>query len=180
MKLSLPAFSRTNQGFTLIESLLYIVLFSIIIGGALVAVYQMIESSDAVSAKNIVEMEGSFLLRKIDWALTGLDLSPTSVPIISPALGATSTLLSVNKKDFGPSNPIEIDINSGSVWLRRGTGDFAILNSENIKVDQFKFEHFDTDGTGGKPAGIKASFYISAKTDPDKTYYFETTKYLRR
>src|SRR4030042_5686193 len=130
----------SQAGFTLIESLLYIALFSIIIGGALVAVYQMIESSDAVSAKNIVEMEGSFLLRKIDWALTGISDTCT------PALGA----LCVNKTNFA-DNPIKIgyDAAAKSAWMIRGTegvGSDDILTSGNIEITNLTFTEIPPSG----------------------------------
>jgi type II secretory pathway pseudopilin PulG len=166
----------SQTGFTLIESLLYIALFSIIIGGALVAVYQMIESSDAVSAKNIVEMEGSFLLRKIDWALTGA-WQVNDPAIIAPAISATSSQLSIYKRGY--ALPVLFDSNNGVIRIQKDGSSFTDLTSGNVEIQNFRFEHVD-DPADEKPAEIKASFYISAKTDPDKTYHFETTKYLRK
>lgn len=166
-----------NKGFTLIESLLYIALFAIIIGGALVAVYQMIESSDAVSAKNNVEMEGSFLLRKIDWALTG------AKDIGSPSVNNSGQVLGIN---FTTPSPLIFRLNSDKLQLSRDNGiTFSDLSSDYVVVSDVLFTHTDSDyvsptSPGPKPAEIKASFDIATKAEPSKTYPFETTKYLRK
>src|SRR4030042_506817 len=147
----------SQAGFTLIESLLYIALFSIIIGGALVAVYQMIESSDAVSAKNIVEMEGSFLLRKIDWALTGA----FQVDTISPHH------LFIEKKEIdycSATTTYEFYLNSTNLILRKGCTaptSFAgyPLSGTSVKIEGLDFLKFTALE---KPDGIHASTTIAS------------------
>ena len=51
-----------TQGFTLIEVVIYIALFSLLLGGAFVTAYQLIDNSRELNVKNRVQEEGNFLL----------------------------------------------------------------------------------------------------------------------
>lgn len=46
-------------------------LFALVIGGGMVATYQIIESTNAINQKVITFEEASFVLNKINWALNG-------------------------------------------------------------------------------------------------------------
>ncbi|MFH1346921.1 MAG: prepilin-type N-terminal cleavage/methylation domain-containing protein [Spirochaetota bacterium] len=152
------------RGFTLIEILIYSALTSIIIGGSLVAVYQIIESSDGIYDKIVIEQEANFLLQKIKWTLTG------ATTINVPPIGATSSTLSVNKANFS-DNPIIIDLNSNNLRLKRGLNERNILNSQNIAVNDVIFEHQAADGN--LPEAIKINFTVNSKL-------FNTIIYLRK
>ena len=52
------------KGFTLIETMIYTALFSIIIGGGIVSAYQIITSTQGSSNQLISEQEADFLMRK--------------------------------------------------------------------------------------------------------------------
>lgn len=148
-------------GSTLIETLIYIVLFAIIIGGVMVATYQIIEATDKTQVRVILEDEGNFLLRKIDWALTGAGSVNTPTPnslIVTKSGGLTLTF----------------DFDSGNLRLRRNTGPAKELNSENVAISNLVFQHITTPG---KPDAIKASFTASYY---NQSKFFETTKYLRK
>jgi len=60
-----------QKGFTLIETIIYIALLAFIIGAGVSSAYYLIDSS--VKGENDVNTiaEAEFLLRKIDWAMTG-------------------------------------------------------------------------------------------------------------
>lgn len=62
---------QLSSGFTLIESLLYVALFAVIIGGGMVGAYQIIESTNNLNSKTVIEQEGEFIVKKINWAITG-------------------------------------------------------------------------------------------------------------
>jgi prepilin-type N-terminal cleavage/methylation domain-containing protein len=62
--------SRKNSaGFTLIEMLVYLALFALIMTGAFVSAYQLIEHSARTQAQVERSEELGFLIRKITWAL---------------------------------------------------------------------------------------------------------------
>src|SRR3989344_2390717 len=66
-------FIKNNAGFTLIETIIYIFLFAIIIGGGMVSTYNIIESVNASHNHVILQEEANFLFRKIDYTLTGAE-----------------------------------------------------------------------------------------------------------
>ncbi|OGM89352.1 hypothetical protein A3J77_02230 [Candidatus Wolfebacteria bacterium RBG_13_41_7] len=152
------------RGFTLIEILIYSALTSIIIGGSLVVVYQIIESSNGIYDKIVIEQEANFLLQKIKWALIG------ATTINVPPVGATSSTLSVNKANFS-DNPIIIDLNSNNLRLKNGLNEQNILNSQNIAVDNVIFEH--QAANGNLPEAVKINLIVNSRL-------FNTTIYLRK
>lgn len=149
------------KGFTLIETLIYAALISIMIGFSLTAAYQIIDSSESLNKKIVVEEEANFLLRKIEWALTGIET------INSPVSGASSSILSVNKINFF-ANPLVFDLDSDNLRLKKGTGSPVILNNQNVKITNLVFEHLPAQAglatSGDKPAGIKINFDINEKS----------------
>lgn len=64
-----------NKGFTLIEVLIYIGLLSIIITGSLGVANQIVQGVQKDSARLMIQTEADFVLRKLDYALTGAKLS---------------------------------------------------------------------------------------------------------
>lgn len=151
------------KGFTLIEALIYIALFSIIIGGALVVTYQIIEGNQQVSANVVIQEETNFLMRKIDWALSGASI------ITTPAVGASGAVLNVTKEGI----VLEFDESGGIMRLKTGAGSPIDLNSSNVTVENLLFTHSDPDGAGGKPAELNISFDIAGQN-------FNATKNLRK
>ncbi|MFH0864545.1 MAG: hypothetical protein V1858_05685, partial [Candidatus Gottesmanbacteria bacterium] len=107
-----------------------------------------------------VEQEGNFLLRKIDWALTGA--SSTAIN----ALG-----LSIYRLDLPAGQSPLIFSTSTNVsgflqlQLQRGSGPIITLNSDSVIVTDMQFTPLLS------PDGVKVSFKINGQV-------FETTKYL--
>ena len=100
------------RGFTLIETIIYIALFSIIISLVIGAVYQIIQGSEDLQKNIVAEAEAHFLMRKTEWALAGVSA------INSPASGLTGATLSVDKVNYS-QNPIVLDLDSGSLRIKR-------------------------------------------------------------
>lgn len=144
-----------HQAFTLIETIIYTALISVVIGLTVIAVYQIIQFSDSLNKKNIAEEEANFILRKIEWVLAGVS------QINSPVSGATSTVLSVNKINY-PSNPIIFDLNSQNLRIKKGGNEPVVLNSQNVSVSNVVFEHIAA--IGNKPDAINTNFKINEKS----------------
>lgn len=160
--------NRTKKnGFTLIETLIYIALFTLMMGGAVVAAFFIIDASAHDKDKITATLEAEFLMRKIDWALTGLDLSS---PVNVPAPGASGPKLSVNKNGF-PPNPLVVDAVSGRARLAQGGGAAAELTTDRVAVSNLKFRHIAA--LPPMPAAIVTSFTIAGRD-------FQMTKYLRK
>ena len=140
-----------NKGFALIEMVVYIGLFSIVIGGGMVATYQIMESTNAGTSHVILQEEANFLLRKINWALTGAKIANPS-----------GTTLNITKYD-GTTYVFNLD--SGNLMLN-GTP----LNSSSISVSEL---NFSSPGTNG----VKTSFKLTTVQDGrEASQTFSTTK----
>ena len=153
------------KGFTLIETVVYIALLGILMGGAVLTSYDLLESSSKSSGKTAVQEEGSFVQRKMEWALSGA----TAVTVGGSNCNQT---LSVTKA--GASNPIQfqLDAFSGAVQMREGgLGAYTPLTTSNVSVSCLKFASIAAISPG--PSGIIATTTIQSLD-------FVVTKYLRK
>ena len=172
---NLPIFQSFNRdrGFTLIEIIIYVALLSLTIGFILVAVYQIIDSKTGASARTSVEEEANFLIKKIKWVLTNVDV------INQPTAGATSTTLSVNKFNF-PANPVAISRSGSDVNISYAGNPATTLNSEDISVGDLVFENI----SGGSNPAVKIKLNLEYRPNDLKTTKpsttIETTIYLRK
>ena len=150
------ALGGSQSGFTLIELLIYSVLIVIMMSTAITTIYQITDSSDAINKKVAIEEEANFILRKIQWVLTGVEL------VISPAPNTTNAdTLSIDKYNFG-LNPINVTSGSGNITIQKQiTGPLIPLNSENVEITSLEFDHIASSGT--KPAGIETRLGINGK-----------------
>jgi len=55
------------RGFTLIETLLYIALAGFLMTGTMLTVFGLLESASKNSSAAVVQNEGAFVIRKIEW-----------------------------------------------------------------------------------------------------------------
>lgn len=158
-------FCKTGAGFTLIETLIYIALFALIMGSGVAASFYVIDSAEKEKISVNAIADAQFLLRKIDWALTGS-------AIVSPSSGASASFLRVNKDDF-PSNPILIDLDftTGRANIATGTNSPIELTGDRVTIANLQFQNIPAILT--KPAAIKAAFTANG-TD------YELTRYLRK
>lgn len=168
---------KTTKGFTLIEVVMYLGLFTLIIGSVLTSVDSILEANARSHTKVMVQEEGAFILGKIDWALTGV----TSAQVI---LGNS---LATNKSNY-PSNPIEISIEAdGNVFIKKGAGAAMRLNNSNVTVacppsPTPCFEKNLATGDGINPESITANIVVNSFTSDGLSYSqtFSTVKFIRK
>ncbi len=173
---------KTNNGFSLIEVLIYLGLFSLIMSGIIISAFQIFQGSGRTQTKIAVQEEGNFLLAKINWIATGLQ--PFG-GITTPALSASGPTLAVIKTDPLVPNPVCLTLNSGKIQFKKdGTScssltGFSDLNNSNVTVNSLTFDH---QGSSGGPEYVKVTFSLSSKTASGQSYSqdFTTTKYLRK
>ncbi len=160
-----------KKGFTLIETIIYIALFSLLVGTVFITAYEIITSSRSLSTRTEVQNEGNFVIRKINWVLTGVEIINT--PSTSKAKN-----LRVVKYD---GTKIHICLEENKIKIHEGTygncsdSNYINLNTDNVSVSDLEFEFIPAVGTG--PSGIKSTIII---TENGKDFNFSITKYLRK
>jgi len=146
-----------KAGFTLIEAIIYIALFSIVIGGGIVTTYALVQSTDNGANHVILQEEANFLLRKVNWALTGAT-SFTNGSTLSVVKDGTTLIF---------------DLNSGDMRITK-SGVTTLLNSSSITVSNLTFSAIGTNG-------VKTSFRLTTvQNGRNINQDFSTTKYLRQ
>ncbi len=90
-----------QSGFTIIEALIYIGLFAFIMSGAILSAYQIFEGSAQVQTMAERETELNFVIRKIDWALNGIEVTDIQEPDLNETVSILSILKDGDIIDFG-------------------------------------------------------------------------------
>ena len=152
--------NNMQKGFTLIEVIIYIALFSLLMGTAFVTAFQLIDGSGKLGVKNTVQEEGNFVMRKINWALTGAE------NFTIPFGGDELTI----ERYTGPD--VEIKLGSGAD-VGKILMDGIPLTTENVQVTSLQFTQVGTN-----PVGVLTT--IKIKTVNTNPLDFIITKYIRK
>ncbi len=143
-----------KRGFTLIETIVYLALFSILMGGAVVAAFNIFENAGRQETRTMLEEEGAFLMAKIDWAVSNATF--VNQPIgYGPLLWVTtgSGLVIIN-----------LPVASTSIVIQDGVVGPYALNNSNVSVTRLSFLHTLASGNGINPESVSASTTLTAKT----------------
>ena len=167
--------TKSDAGFTLIETLVYLALFSFLMTGIIVVVYSIFESSDRNQTKIMVQEEGNFLVAKISWALSAIKGFNVNGP----------TELSVEKWDTSGTGTTEMVIklsgtDSHDIYLKYPDepepNEFQ-LNNSNVEISNLNFSRGIAD-----QEYIRADFKVNARTlqGAPVSQDFSMIKYLRK
>ena len=112
-----------NAGFTLLETLLYIALTALVLGGAVSATFGFSEASKRTNTKALREQEIMFVSKKLDWLLGGA----TSVTV-------TGSLSTITNPDLGSDSPVQVEINNNALYMDTAMADKTSLSSSWLAV----------------------------------------------
>ncbi len=149
-----------NRGFTLIETVIYIALLGFLMSTAVLGAYQILQGSNEVSTQTIVQDEGSFVLRKIDWAMSGAQSVDASIP----------QNLFITRYDGIVAH---FQLNTGSTpdhLTLSADGSAGPITTENVNVNAFDIAEIPPSGS--TPGGFVATTTIDGVD-------FVVTKYVR-
>jgi hypothetical protein len=139
--------------------MVYIALFSLLMTTMLVTVYSLIATSDRTINAIGVEEEGTFINRKIGWALT----SATAVQSPSP------DRLVITRPDMGAQSPITIAEIDGVMTIARGNSAAPVaLTGTRFEVASTTFTVVPTHN--GVPPAVHLSYKIDGTPFVYKTY----------
>ena len=163
-------YASQQVGFTLIETLVYLALYVIIIGGGLTCVYSLFESSARNETAATLEEEGDYLVGKIDSALSD------ATWVIAPSTSGTT--LSVSYAD---ASTLHVMKSGTRIELQRNSGAVSILNNSHVSITNLTFTHVLPTSDGVNPESVSAIFTLSATTSDGHTLSrnFFTLRYLR-
>ncbi len=152
---------KRNQGFTLLEVIIYIGLFGILMSGVIIAARQLLSGGDRNQLAIAVQEEGTFLSRKINWALT--DATSIAAP-------SNDTLIII-RPELDTDSPLTIQADGNSLTIARGTGAPIALNSSQFPVSNVTFTV--QAAVGDAPAAVTTQFQV-------QNIPFIFKQYLRR
>ncbi|MDO8520653.1 MAG: hypothetical protein Q7S52_00895 [bacterium] len=142
-------------GFTLIEALLYIALFTLVVGGGLLTIFGLLQSSEQTRQRIAIEAEGNFIMKKLDWAMNGSTIS-------APASGGTGTTLSLARD--GDTYVFTFPVGT-TIWLSEDGGVTNVpLNTANAPASNVTFTHI-------AGPGVEYTFLLGGKQFGPKTHY---------
>jgi type II secretory pathway pseudopilin PulG len=159
---------NTVSGFVLIEMIIYIALFSIMIGGLIIVAFQLIQSGNKTGSRVVVQEEMNFVLKKIDWLTTGIE------SIQKPTSGSPTGALEVKK--YGSSNMWSVRLNDKGTSDTKddiielcenkpscSNTDFFPLTTVNVHIDSLTFVHLPLTGST-PPEGVTVNLSIDGQT----------------
>ncbi|HOX30619.1 MAG TPA: prepilin-type N-terminal cleavage/methylation domain-containing protein [Candidatus Paceibacterota bacterium] len=153
-----------SRGFTLIETLIYLALLSLIFFGLFVSFFAIVEGAGRAAVQNRLQDEGGFLLAKIGWAMNGAEsvvADGSGLQVLSAGNTLKIYSCGINNKDL--------------CWQ----SDNAKLNDSRIELANPVFNVY-SDGNGVE--SMKASFTLRTRTATGQIVArdFETTEYLMK
>ncbi len=154
--------AKTKQsrfGFTLIEVLLYLALFGILMGGAIVAAYGLFESGSRNQTQSMVQEEGNFLLAKVEWAFMS--------GVTDVSINSSGSELTIDR--FSASDVV-LEVVAGTLQINTGSG-FLPLNNDNVIVINSRdalgnpLPYFvEIPASAGVSGHVRATFTLAART----------------
>jgi len=160
---------HTRNGFTLIEVVIYLGIFTILVGGGILAAYNLIESNVRSQTETEVYDEGNFLLSKINWAITG------TTAITAPVPGTPGGVLQVTKTD---GTSVTLELAGTDMVVAYGNASPITLNNSSVKVSNLSFNN----QVSSTSQSILTGLTVTATTDDGKSFSqdFTTSKYIRK
>ena len=165
---------KSQSGFTLIETLIYIALFGILFSGVVISAYSILETGGKNQAQIMTQVEGNFISAKISWALS------QAVSIDSSADGDLQLGTSDKKTiEIKPDSPTASQVN---LLLILPDGTTATLNNSNETIEAASLYFDKINADGDKPEGVKYGFKLNALSDQGfpVTNDFASIAYLRK
>ena len=113
-----------NLGFTLLETIIYCALFSVLMTSAIVTVYALMESNDETQKQTNVIAEASFITEKLTWAFS----NATEMALID------MQTIRITRPDLLLQSPLILEFKNDSIFLTRGNSEAYILVKPEFAV----------------------------------------------
>ncbi len=148
----------SQKGFTILETIIYIALFSILMTGILVTVYELLAGGAQNRESVAIQEEGTFVNRKIGWALGGA--TALSVP--------DSKTLVITRPDLGGQSPLTFTESGGHMLISRGSAPGTPLTTAEFTVGDVNISLIPATALG--PVGVSIQYTIEGVPFVFKSY----------
>lgn len=165
-----------TQGFTLIETIIYIGLFSLIFTGIFVSIHPLFTGAARMTKNIAIEGESAFILAKIDYALSDTVTSSQGI-VTTPAAGATANSLVL---EFGGNEQFEFTLDNSNTFcsaplvckmltLSEDGAAAQPLNAGRVQIENFSVTHVAPSGP--VPRYLDVSFTANGESIGPVRYY---------
>ena len=144
--------SNHNQGFTLIEALLYMALFVVIFSAAGLSAFYITASGQQLKTNLVFQEETGFILKKLDWVFMGVE------SVNDPPSSSSGSRLSLMRD----GKPLEMRLSDGKMQIKIGEGDYEDFNND--------FVVFGNLPPVGVARQVKISFVVSDNYGRTQSY----------
>lgn len=144
--------NRFQLGTSLVEVLLYMAIFSVVLGSIATIWSALGQTRNKVTVIGEVEAQGSFLVKYIAQTIRN------SISVNSPGAASSAASLSLVMPS-APVSPTVFQLNSGVVTVTEGVNSPVNLSNNKVSVSNLTFEN---RAVSGAPGSIRFSFTVSA------------------
>jgi len=154
---------KRAAGFTLLETVIYIGLFSLMFTGIFVSIYPLFSSADRLTKNIAVEGESAFILAKINYALSST-ITSSSGTITTPSAGNTANELVIK---YGGVEKYHFALDTSNTYctsplvctmltVSKNGGTALPLNAQRVKIENFSVTHVAP--ANGEPRYLDVKF----------------------
>jgi len=156
---------RVSKGFTLIEAIMYLAIFSMLLTAMLSVSAMLVQSATQGNTVAMLSEEGNFLLAKISSDLTSAQL------VEAPQSGQSGTTLTADTTTYS-SGP-----QKSGLYILEGLAEPVRLNNSNTWLDNLLFYH--QAASNYLPESVGVHFTLFARTESGRVlsqdFYATTT-----
>lgn len=152
----------SSAGFTLIELLLYVSIFTIMIGALIPFAWNVIGSSVKSATQQEVFTQARSVSERIKYEIRNA----------SGITSVTATVLTLTTSNAA-TNPTVIDLSSGKIRIKQGSGAVTNLQSNNTTASALTFTNYTSGDNKTKHVGF--AFTMQATFGSANYQYTEST-----
>lgn len=154
---------NNQQGFTFIEVLIYIALFTLIIGGGVISILQIFTGQHSVQDIVRKESEINFVMRKIDWVINGAE----SGDILLPSSNGPTLIVRKYQDPLLPGfDEYRITASSSKLFFKKNSAAALPVNNYAIEVSNLNITR-----TGNNPEVVTIEMDIDGEPIEPITRY---------
>ena len=120
-----------NSGFTLLETVIYCALFSMLMTSSIVTIYALIDSTNSTKDQTNIISEAAYINQKLSWVFS----NATNITLIN------TFTIKVIRSDLSTQSPLQILFENNNLYLSRGNSLQYVLNDPHTKVTLQSIEY---------------------------------------